>query len=57
MSVKPREDIFKFVKKAGMICRTYWDEKGDQKQEWMSQEKYEELIKEREERRKTSNEN
>lgn len=30
-----RNDIFvKWVKKANMWCKTWWDDKGAQKQEW-----------------------
>lgn len=30
-----RSDVLvKFVKKANMFCRTWWNDKGEQKQEW-----------------------
>lgn len=34
-TIKKREDIFiKYVKRARMWCKTYWDDQGFQKQEW-----------------------
>ena len=30
--------IIKFVRKAGMWCKTWWNEKGEQKIEWFGKE-------------------
>lgn len=38
-TIKYREDVLvKYVKKAHSWCKTYWNDKGEQKQEWSSTE-------------------
>lgn len=39
-----KKPSIKFVKKAGQWCKTTWNEKGEQKQEWSVEKPKEEKI-------------
>jgi hypothetical protein len=40
-----KEKYIKFVRRANLWCLTYWNEKGEQKQEWFNTKKEAEEYK------------